>query len=281
MITIPDRYSYFECYLTLRCQMNCPYCINQHTGVTRKRKELSAKEWCLALNNIDTHGLPITLGGGEPTIHKEFYEIVNGLNPDKKIDLLTNGLAFDLKEFMDRIPPERFTKKGYEYKAIRMSYHPKTTDREELLMRAKTLQESGYPVGIFGVNHPENLAANVEMTARTASYGIYFFVRDFLGYYDDRLYGYYKYRSALNGNRKRCQCKIEELLVGPDGDAYRCHRDLYDGSCSIGSIMNMAFEVKDIFRPCDNYGLCNPCDIKLKLSNDLTTRKCSVEIVEA
>lgn len=278
MIHIPDTFSYIEAYLTLRCNFACPYCINQHTGVNRNRNELSAREWRLGLNSIDTNGLPITFGGGEPTFHPEFYEIVDGLDQKIKIDLLTNGSHFDVDSFMNHIPPDRFTIKGGEYKSIRISYHPKTSDPEKIVGVACRLQERNYSVGIFGLNHPENLARNVAMTELCRNYGVYFFVRDFLGYYDDRLYGYFRYPGALNGNKKSCECKTEEMLIGPEGAVYRCHRDLYDGSGAVGNILNMAFDIEDDFRTCENFGLCNPCDIKLKLGPDLTVGKCSVVI---
>jgi MoaA/NifB/PqqE/SkfB family radical SAM enzyme len=279
MIIIPERYSYCEIYLTLRCQFACPYCINQHTGVSRSRKELTAREWCIALNNIESH-IPLTFGGGEPTMHKEFYEIVERLRPEHKIDLLTNGEWFEIEEFTDRIMSNRFTNKGNDYKAIRISYHPKKTNRNKVVERAAILQNMGYPVGIFGLNHPDNLKANIEMTELCRQRGVFFFIRDFLGYYNDLLFGYYKYPAALNGNKKQCECRSEELLVGPDGNCYRCHRDLYAGTGEIGNLLNMAFEIKDEFRPCDNFGSCNPCDVKEKIKSDLTTSKCAVEIKE-
>jgi len=279
VIHIPERYSYVECYITLRCNMNCHYCINAHGSVLRKRRELSAKEWCLGLNRLNLNGRPLTIGGGEPTIHREFYKLVDGLNDNVRIDLLTNLIKLDLDEFTENIPASRFSHKSPEYKSIRASFHPASMDMHSLAEKAKILNERGYPVGIFGLNHPENLAANVEMTEVCSKAGVYFFVRDFLGFYDDMLYGYYKYRSALNGNRKDCECRSEEMLIGPDGLVYRCHRDLYEDEGSIGDILNIAFDIEDKFRPCANYGLCNPCDIKLKLKPDLTTaNKCSVEI---
>jgi hypothetical protein len=278
MILLPERYSYIEAYLTLRCNFNCSYCINDHTGVSRNRNELSAKEWCLGINNICTNGKPITLGGGEPTIHKEFYDIVNGLNDSVKIDLLSNG-SFNVDEFMDKISPERFTITNEDmYKSIRFSYHPSITDPEKIVNKTKNLIDKGYNAGIFGINHPNNLIHNINMTEKCSKAGVFFFVRDFLGYYDDRLYGYYKYYSALNGNKKKCKCKTEEMLIDPSGNVYRCHRDLYDNSGEIGNILNMAFQITDEFIPCGNYGLCNPCDVKLKMSPDLLTSKCAVEI---
>jgi hypothetical protein len=278
MIKVPKRFSYIEIYLTLKCNFSCSYCINSHTGVKRSRPELSAREWILGINNIDTNGLPLTFGGGEPTFHHDFYEIIEGINRTMTIDLLTNGSYFDVNELMRKIPADRFTRKGDEYKAIRISYHPNHSDPDKIASVASILQNNGYPVGIFGLNHPDNLSRNVVMAERCRKVGVYFFIRDFLGYYNDRLFGYYKDHSALNGNRKKCLCRSEELLVGPDGKIYRCHRDLYDGSAEIGSILNISYELKDEFRPCGNLGLCSPCDAKLKLSSDLKFGKCSIEI---
>jgi hypothetical protein len=278
MIKIPAHYSYIEAYLTFRCNLKCSYCINAHSGIKRARKEMTAREWIIGLNNIDTGNRPITIGGGEPTTHPGFYDIINNLRPDIKIDLLTNG-QFDLKEFVSRCRPERFSnsESGY-YKSIRISFHPAYMDKTDLVSRAKYLIERGFNAGIFGLNHPESLIHNVEMTDICSKAGVYFFVRDFLGFYDDRLYGYYKYPNALNGNRKKCLCRAEDFLIGPEGNTYRCHRDLYANEGEIGSIMNISYQVDDKFIPCENYGACNPCDIKMKLKPSLGESKCAVEI---
>jgi len=279
MILIPKRYSYIEAYLTLRCNLSCKYCVNSYSGVTRVRDELSAEEWILSLNKIKTNGLPITLGGGEPTIHKGFYEIVNGIKEGTTIDLLTNG-QFDVREFIKNAPVNKFTRRGPEYKSIRMSYHVKSMEATVIAQTACDLMAAGYSVGIFGLNHPENLSANVMMTEICRQVGVYFFIRDFLGYYRDRLYGNYKYYGALNGNKKDCLCRTSELLIGPDGNIYVCHRDLYSDERSIGSVTDKYLDIDNSFRKCSNYGLCNPCDLKEKLSPDLVTGRCSVEIYE-
>jgi hypothetical protein len=256
--------------------MKCVYCINGYTGVDRRRKELSAREWVLGLRGLETDK-PITLGGGEPTLHPGFYDIINQVGFNVKFDLLSNG-RFDIIEFMDNVSPNRFTKGDSFYKSIRLSYHAKYTDKDSLVKTAFILQDAGYSVGIFGLNHPDNLRDNVIMTQKCSEKGVYFFIRDYLGFYNDRLFGFYKYPEALNGNRKTCLCRPEDFLIGPEGNIFRCHRDLYDGHGEVGNILNIAYEHKDEFRTCNNLGLCNPCDIKIKLSNDLRIGKCAVEI---
>lgn len=279
MIKIPEGITYAEAYITLQCNFKCDYCINRYTGVKRGRQELTADQWITGLNNIDFGDLPLTIGGGEPTIRKDFYDIVNGLRYETKIDLLTNG-TFDAEEFTDNILSNRFTNKGSSYKAIRVSFHPKSTNLEQVVSTASILQNQGYPIGIFGLNHPDNLHANVEAAEVCRKAGVYFFVRDFLGYHKDKLYGFYRYPGGLNGNVKSCKCRTSELLIGPEGHRFRCHRDLYANESSIGDIMRMDFNISHEFSRCDYYGLCNPCDLKEKSAPDLKTERCSVEIKE-
>lgn len=279
MITVPKRYSYVEVYTTFRCNFSCSYCINGFGGIKRNRKELTAREWIMALNNIDTNGLPITFGGGEPTQHREFYDIINGLKPRTKIDILSNG-TFNVKEFMLKIPKTRFHARGYGYKPIRFSYHPKSTNPDSLIETCSALQSNGYPCGIFGLNHPDNLQKNIAMAEKCRSARTFFFVRDFLGWHENQLYGNFKYPHGLNGNLKNCECKTSELLIDPEGSVYRCHRDLYSLLNPIGNILRMGFEIEDRFMPCSNFGACNPCDLKRKASPDLSHNRCAVTIEE-
>lgn len=285
LISIPYRYNYIECYLTLRCPLNCPYCINAQSPLTRKRNELTAEQWLDGLNRMDVAAfgpretpLPITIGGGEPTTHPGFYEIINGLRKDLRVDLLTN-CTFDVREFADKIPPYRLScSSDLAYKAIRVSYHPATMDPDQLVHKVKFLQGAGFSIGIFGVSHPENMKANVEMAEIARKAGVYFFIKDFLGRYRDRLFGFYAYPAALDGADKPCECRTKELLMGPDGSVYRCHRDLYAGESAVGSITDPAFDVSDQWLTCTHYGTCNPCDVKSKLNRYMDMGNCSVEI---
>ncbi|HNW94387.1 MAG TPA: radical SAM protein, partial [bacterium] len=129
-------------FLTLRCPLRCSYCIAAVPSTRLQLAELSGKEWVAALNRLSlTDDLPVTLQGGEPTQHPDFYEIVNGLNPTLRLDLLTN-LQFDVEEFMRRISPDRFRRPA-PYASIRISYHPECMEGQTLIMRVKQLKNAG------------------------------------------------------------------------------------------------------------------------------------------
>ena len=282
MIELPKRVNYAEAFLTFRCPLKCGYCINKSDGTLTARDELPAGDWADGLNRINFGDVPITLGGGEPTMHPGFFWLLDNLKPQTNVDLLTN-LQFDIGEFVRRTSPDRFTPRNFNnlsaYRSIRASFHPQLMDMHDTVERALQLQDVGFNVGIFALNHPLNLEANVEMSELAREEQVYFFIKDFLGEFDGHTFGYYRYPKALDGVKKQALCRTKDLLLGPDGEAYRCHRDLYHGEHSIGHILG-EMKLHDNYRPCDNYGTCNPCDVKQRANRFLQMGDCNVEIEE-
>jgi len=276
---IPKEFNYFEIYLTFCCPLSCPYCINKYSYLDNTRKEVSANEWIKFLNCLELGDLPITIGGGEPTQYQEFYKIMDEIKRDIKIDLLTN-LQFDVHKFAELIPHERFNfTPNPAYKSIRVSYHPKQMNPVTLVKKVKFLQEEGYSIGIFGLNCPDNIDYNIMMSELARENRVYFFIKEFIGYYKGGLFGNFAYPEGLSKKEKKVECRTTEILIAPDGGIFKCHYDLYSNKHPLGYIIdNPKFEYK--FRLCESFGLCNPCDIKRKANRFLQAGHCSVEINE-
>jgi len=271
---ISEQFNYVELFLTFRCNFDCDYCINGN--IERKVKELNSDQWAKAINSYDWK-MPVTLGGGEPTLHEEFYELLDKIKPEVNIELLTN-LTFDPIEFIKKVKPSRFTKKENAYKSIRASYHPAKHNPITLVNNAKVLQDNGFKVGLFGLNHPDNMKANMEMAELSRINGIYFFIKDYLGEKEGHKFGFLKYPYAVDGKSKIALCRTKNIQIGPDGNIYKCHRDLYKGRHTLGNIIDTP-QIKQRFRKCITYGQCNPCDVKLRTNRFLDTGDCNVEIV--
>ena len=276
MKKLSDKIRYAEAYLTFRCNLHCSYCINKESGL-EDRKEMTGEGWLLNLNEIDFGDVPLTLGGGEPTQHPDFYKILNGLRDDIKVDLLTN-LQFDIDSFIRQVSPDRFKQSDNpSYRSIRASFHPHQVGADDLVEKAVQLQDNGFKVGIFGINHPHNAEANMYMSEVARQKKIYFFIKDFLGTFKGQLHGVYKYPEGLDGKRKRVLCESSELLIAPDGDIHRCHRDLYHSDFSIGHISDD--ELPPVQKTiCSLFGQCNPCDLKLKTNRFLQMGQCAVDV---
>ena len=86
-----DRINEFITYITFRCNYKCKMCTQE--GISQM-KELNAKEWDKIFKDIEKNYPDSTLIilGGEPTLHKDFVEILERAtcrNINKHI--VTNG----------------------------------------------------------------------------------------------------------------------------------------------------------------------------------------------
>ncbi len=278
-IHLSKRYNYIACFLTLDCNLGCHYCINYFGGAGKfKRKIISGEKWVEGLNRIVcSRDLPVTLQGGEPSLHKDFIWIIKNIRPDLNIDILTN-LCFDVDEIIKNIDHLRLHRDA-PYPNIRVSYHPYYMDLDELIRKVLKLQKVGFSIGIFGILHPEFEQEILEVQEKCRNLGIDFRTKEFLREYNGQIYGTYLYPEAVgNGKRKRCLCRTSELIIGPNGNVYRCHHDLYKDFSPIGNLLDRNFEIEDIFRECNQFGDCNPCDIKIKTNRFQVHGHTSVEI---
>lgn len=69
--------------LTDRCNMTCPHCC---FAATRKGADMDAYTFIQALDLAANYGQHLTLGGGEPTCHKDFFRFL-----DKAIEYYDRG----------------------------------------------------------------------------------------------------------------------------------------------------------------------------------------------
>ncbi len=282
-IILPESYKFISAFLTFRCNLDCSFCVNYSSNKNFKRNrfdEMSGEDWVKSLNRIESsHGVPITFLGGEPSIHKDFIYIINNLKPELEIDIQTN-LWWNKKKldrFVREVSPERI-KRNSPYPSIRVSYHPETMkEGERVVENAIILKENGFDIGMESVMHPSplNLEALEKMSLKCKNVGLNFREKSFLGIYEGNddlgrpfsiTYGdYSKYPGAIFGKKSlNSMCKTSDLLINPEGDIYRCQRDILLTENSIGNLLNSNFQLSNKFRPCHNYGQCHPCDVKVR-----------------
>jgi hypothetical protein len=282
-VEVPADTNYVAAFLTLACTLRCSYCINwfgdDGRGRRRPARMIPGRMWVEALNRLVLRpDLPITLQGGEPSLHPDFYDILLGIDARHNIDLLTN-LQFDIWEFMRRVPPGRL-KRDAPYASIRVSYHPETMEFEPLRRSVLALLENDYSVGVWAVVTPENVPAIERARDISAQCGIDFRIKEFLGVRDGEIVGTYKYPIGPRRTGDRSvMCRTTELLVGPTGEVHRCHADLYEGREPIGRLDDPDFAFDAAYRPCRAFGSCNPCDVKVKTNRFQQFGHTSVDIV--
>lgn len=277
-ITVPSDYNYVGVFLILSCNLSCDYCINTLSGGLVKKKVIPAVDWIKIINRLTLPGqLPISLQGGEPTVHPEFYKIINGINADIPLDLLTN-IQFDPAEFAKQISPSRF-KRDAPYASIRVSYHPTTMNWTKTFEKILYLREKGFSISLNSVFHPDSEKHLLACQQEAFQKDLDFRFKDFLGMHDGKIYGEYKYSNAcFSDSLQTVSCKTSELLIAPDGQIYRCHHDLYNAYKPVASLLSEDVRLEENFSTCEMYGRCNPCDVKIKNNRFQEWGHTSVEI---
>lgn len=290
-LELPPEFNYVAAFISPphACNLQCPYCIARDERYHKIETLLSAQDWITALSRIpSSNALPVTLCGGEPTKHPEFYKIVRWA--DCKFDLLTNG-TFDSKEFVKNVPVEKFrTDLGKDvpswFSSIRISLHLgrfgyRDIDEyhDRLTSNVVLLRDAGFKAGIVTVNHPDYQDEIAMFGELMEQVGVPFQVRPILGIFGGKLYGEYKYPEGVTGGHRKCECRTRELLIACDGGVYKCHHDLYRGTQrSIGNILSDSFQPTYRFRECGSYGSCNFCDVKATWNRFGDQDYCSVDI---
>lgn len=281
-ISFPREYNYCAVFLTLGCQLKCSYCINiqqyNRGELAKGRKTMTAKDWIEALNRIEARDdLPLSIQGGEPTSHKEFYEIINGVH--RPMDLLTN-CQFNLDEFMGNVTPDKF-RRNAPYASIRVSYHPEQMDLLDTVSRVSRLHRAGYQVGVWMVEVPEQMHLAEDAAFAFAQVGVSFKVKELLGEHKGEVHGTFKYAGSVDAPKEQwqsCMCRTTEFLIAPDGSIHRCHSDIYNLREGIGHILDESFTLDREFRWCGVFGNCSGCDTKIKTNRFQEYGHTSVEI---
>ncbi len=283
-VSVPVDTDYFGVFLTNRCFLSCFYCITNfnHPFINKKIfKELEPEEWIEGLNRLSLpEGIPLTLQGGEPFVYKGIWEILDNIR--HKVDILT---ALPPQVTLDRFKELKnlaWNHRGAPYPTIRVSFHSGQNDYQDLILRIKELQGI-VSIGLYHIEHPAYPELTNQIRSFASQQGVEFRTKPFLGYWNKRFYGDYKYPDACAGrvNGKPVLCRNTVFPIAPDGTIYRCHSDLYTQREQgvVGHLLDEELILRLKYRYCSYYGTCIPCDIKVKTNHLEQSGYTSVDIL--
>jgi len=254
----PPTLNYIGVFLTLGCNLNCAYCINDPEQSAGRKAlfplqapEMSPDYWVKALSRLPARpDLPITLQGGEPSLYwrgKGLGGLLAGLS--NSFDLLTN-LTLPADIFADRLAGQQNKlRRAAPYPSIRVSYHAHEMEKlwhgngfARLIENCEALGDHGFTVspdkslsdvGIYVVDHPDNQVTD-EMR-RFVSGRVPLEMKPFLGVHDGMLHGDYLYPFSTDliargfaEQTLNVECRTTELLIDPLGFVWGCHFHLYE-----------------------------------------------------
>jgi len=140
--------------LTSACNFACPFCVD--SALINTGGSLSLSEVKKAIDILHKKGLlsVILLGGGEPTLHKDFAEIVGHIKAKKLgLGIVTNGTRLDkVKEIAGLLKGKdwvRISLDAAKEETFKALHHPKVkVSLGEILKAAKGLKEKNPKVSL-------------------------------------------------------------------------------------------------------------------------------------
>jgi organic radical activating enzyme len=226
-------------YMTLACNYSCEYCVNQ----LPPRKMLTGEQWIEIIDALP--GDEVIFTGGEPTIYKDFVKVVNGIHKNK-VWVYTN-MSWDVS-MLDRLERPLI---------VFASFHPgqKQTDTADVVAsRAAELVRRGHTLrDIHVVVANENADSYV---STFEAHGVKLRVEN------DQW-------DLLNNiiPDTDVTCRIDRMLIGPDGKRYICVRKL-EFADATGYVDHLEDAV---VQPCAIHGECRPCDVRVYRVTPLTS----------
>ena len=135
--------------ITQRCNYSCSYCASYDNTQPFSFKTID--EYISALEYLSDYfgnmRIKVDILGGEPTLFKKWYELMNWMNTSNFLPKLTTNLSVPVNTYVDKLdnnlPP-----------FIVASYHPEFADLEEFCYNAETLKDKGFLNGISLLGDP-------------------------------------------------------------------------------------------------------------------------------
>ena len=274
-IHAPKVYDYIGVYVTNRCFLNCDYCITHMQGarfINERKPLLSTEQWIEGLNRLQLeHDIPLTLQGGEPFVFPGIWDILNHV--EHKMDILTALPKNVTPERLLKLNTRQWNQRKAPYPTIRVSYHKGQNDYQNLIPRIAELQDI-VSIGLYHIEHPGYPQEFEKIQEMADRYGIECRRKEFLGFFEGKMYGRLKYKDAASGKvvKNNVMCKNSVLPIGPDGNMYKCHSDLYFKRhlLAIANLGDDSVDLEPRYRACQAYGLCSECDVKEKNKSSST-----------
>jgi len=281
VVRLPIQYflgnAYWSAFLTFNCNGNCSYCI-QHLCKDEFRQarsayeenKLSGEEWIAFYNKLQRwRGNKLGIIGGEPTLHKDFFNIINGITGHYKT-ITTNMSTPEILRFGDMIEDKANIR-------INTSYHPHIMSVEEFAKRVHLLRGQGFyveQVAVVDTPATDYRKYHTELLSR----GIASSPQTYMGMLNGEMFpqpdssiaknhgetginhwGLFDEGFSCKG-KNQVVCSSGRFLVAPDGGIYRCHYHLYSKKDVQGDVRTGKFPIEQDYKLCGDYGFCNPCD---------------------
>jgi MoaA/NifB/PqqE/SkfB family radical SAM enzyme len=240
---LPSRFDgWLRIYLTLECNLRCPYCVHNHNLAESKAGAYRLVPWQEWAEFINRTGRNVIFTGGEPFLYPDLVKLLNAINPGIKIKIYTN-FGQDMRDFIAGI-----------HRSVTFfgTYHPSGGPAQDFISTIDGLTAAGKFKGtIHMVGWEQQLDFVKKVKRQFADNGWFVYIDS-----DQYLTGA---GSSLKF-RKNVRCRKRIYLIAPDGRRFICVSKMLRQKDDLGNVLHDGLGPEKVCTLCPEYGYCNPCD---------------------
>jgi sulfatase maturation enzyme AslB (radical SAM superfamily) len=229
-------------YPTLRCNLNCTYCVHSHNLPESLADKFSLVSWQKWAEFINKTGKNVIFTGGEPFLYPDMVKLLNAVSPAIKIKIYSNFSA-DMRDYIEncRRPVMFFG-----------TYHPSSGPVDKFIAAINALRAAGkFSGSIHMVGWDKQLDFVTKAKKEFNRQKWYVYIDDDQYLQDD---------SSCMRFKKKVTCARRIYLVAPDGRRFICVSKMLRQKDDLGNVLATGLGADQVTMECQEYGYCNPCD---------------------
>ncbi len=229
-------------YPTLRCNLNCTYCVHSHNLPASSADKYQLLPWQKWAEFINQAGKNVIFTGGEPFLYPDFVKLLNAISAGIKVKIYSNFGA-DMQDYI----------KNCQRPVIFFgTYHPASGPVGKFIETINALRAAGkFQGSIHMVGWAKQLDYITKAQEEFTRHNWYVYIDDDQYLQDD---------SSGMKFKKKVRCTRRIYLLAPDGRRYLCISKLLRQKDALGNVLETGLGVDQVAMECQEYGYCNPCD---------------------
>ncbi|MDD5491394.1 MAG: radical SAM protein [bacterium] len=229
-------------YPTLRCNLNCAYCVHSHNLPESKADQYQSLSWQKWSEFINKTGKNVIFTGGEPFLYPDLVKLLNAISPQIKVKIYSNFSA-DMQDYIENCK-RRVVFFG--------TYHPVSGPVDKFIGKINSIRAAGKFAGsIHMVGWTKQLDFVAKAKAEFNRHRWYVYIDDDQYLQDD---------SSSLKFRKKVHCTRRIYLIAPDGRKFLCVSKMLRQKDTLGNVLDAGLGEDRVTVECQDYGYCNPCD---------------------
>ncbi len=229
-------------YPTLRCNLSCEYCVNNHIDGGRHLADyslLDPEEWIEIFNWLNRD---VILTGGEPLLYPDLGKVILGVNPKLEVTVYSN-LMVPLRGDLSWLQRKRLS--------VYASYHISGNRDSLFAENVRLLKKSGTPFSVHAINLEGRDRLQAAFAEKLGAGAPHIDIDE-----DQRNI----FPGSSKAFRKMVRCDRAVILIAPDGGRYQCVSRMVR---RVAPFENLAKDPLSGIRhvvDCPDFGFCAPCD---------------------